>query len=785
MIALRLKLNEGWRFSLDGVHFVEVKLPHEVLWENVKEKVKHVVYEKKLDLRGYEKKRILLHFHGVDYIARIFVNDSEVFQHEGGYDAFKVDITRQLKFNGNDVVKVLVSDVDLSERSDVVAGKQDWYGNACGIVQQVELWIVDEVHVDSMKAFPRKDLKSVDCEVRFSDGTCHEFEVFLLDPFGKEVLREKIKQSRFTLQLENALTWDLSHPYLYKFIVEFNDERIETRFGFRYIETRDDKILLNGEPVFIFGALDQNFYADTHYTLPDRERLLDEMLKAKEMGLNLLRYHVKIPDQDYLEVADELGILVWMDLPYARQLDEKGRNYLEKLLENVLNRYANHPSFVMLSLINETWGVDLTENATEETKEWIRKFYEKAKTLDSTRLYVDNSACPWNYHVVSDVDDYHFYNAFPYHNEQWKKRIQDFATGEYKTFFEPPNRKLPKIVSEFGVWGLSDPKAWLGEWSKLPISVMGNSFEGSEPVRAIEKMVEFHNIDDLIYQAQLHQFLGLKYQAEVMRLYPSISGYVITEFSDIAWEANGLLDYNRSPKSFHHLMKTINQPIVCIIPNHRSLLLEGQMYEAEVYLANNTSKKFEATLVVRTERNILKQTRVETKPWSVEKITDVKAQLEPNAQNVFVELLEGERLLSRNFYPIMVLRENKRALDIVWVNKENFSDEELLCMREDEKIYGVLDFSGDWLSAITIFNTKRQLNIAALLWDLGQLATANLLVPKTFGPISSQNSLISKIIGWGYAVASLLYVREGKEGERILTTLKECEVSKRLIEEIV
>uniref|UniRef100_A0A832I809 Glycoside hydrolase family 2 n=1 Tax=Pseudothermotoga hypogea TaxID=57487 RepID=A0A832I809_9THEM len=782
---MRLKLNEGWRFSLDGVHFVEVKLPHEVLWEKVKDKVKHVLYEKKLDLRGYERKRIILHFHGVDYIARIFVNDSEVFQHEGGYDAFKVDITKEVKFNGNDVVKVLVSDVDLSERSDVVAGKQDWYGNACGIIQQVELWIVDEVHVDSMKVLPRKDLKTIDCEVRFSDGACHEFEVFLVDPFGKEVLHQKVKQNKFVLQLENTFTWDLSHPYLYKFIVEFNGERIETRFGFRYIETQDDKILLNGEPIYIFGALDQNFYSDTHYTLPDRERLLGEMLKAKEMGLNLLRCHVKIPDQDYLDVADELGILVWIDLPYARQLDEKGRNYLERLLENALNRYANHPSFVMLSLINETWGIDLTENATEETKSWIRKFYEKAKALDPTRLYVDNSACPWNYHVVSDVDDYHFYNAFPYHNEQWKKRIEDFATGNYKTFLEPPNRELPKIVSEFGVWGLSDPKIWLGEWSEFPITVMGNSFEGSEPARAIEKMVEFHNIDDLIYQAQLHQFLGLKYQAEVMRLYPSISGYVITEFSDIAWEANGLLDYNRSPKSFYHLMRTINQPIVCIIPNHRSILLEEQMYEAEVYLANNTSKKLEATLIVRTERKILKQTRVEIKPWSVEKITDVKAQFEPNSQNVFVELFEGERLLSRNFYPIMVLDENKKALDIVWVNKETFSDEELLCVREDEKIYGVLDFSGDWLSAITIFNTKRHLNISALLWDLGELATGNLLVPKNFGSISSQNSLISKIVGWGYAVASLLYVREGKEGKRILTTLKECEISKRLIGEIV
>jgi len=770
---------------LDGIHFTEVKLPHEVLWEDVKDKVKHVVYEKKLDLRGYENKRILLHFHGIDYIASIFVNESEVFHHEGGYDAFKVDITKQLRFDGNDVVKILVSDVDLFEKPNIVAGKQDWYGNACGIVQQVELWIVDKVHVESIKILPRKDLKTIDCEVSFSDGASHEFEVFLIDPFGNEVLHQKMAQNRFALQLENALLWDLSHPHLYEFVVEFGSERVKTRFGFRYIEAEDDRIFLNGEPVYIFGALDQNFYVDTHYTLPDRERLLHEMLKAKEMGLNLLRCHVKIPDDDYLAVADELGILVWIDLPHARQLDEKGKDYLEKLLENVLDRHANHPSFVMLSLINETWGVDLTEDATEETKDWIRKFYEKAKALDPTRLYVDNSACPWNYHVVSDVDDYHFYNAFPYHNDRWKKRIEDFATGNYRTFLEPLTRKLPKIVSEFGVWGLSDPKVWIGEWSKFPITVMGNSFEGSEPASAIEKMVEFHNIDDLIYQAQLHQFLGLKYQTEVMRLYPSISGYVITEFSDVAWEANGLLDYNRLPKSFYHLMKTINQPILCIVPNHRSILLDGQRYSAEVYVANSTSKNFRATIVVRTERKILKRTQVEIESWSAKKITDLQAQLEPDAQNVFVELFEGEKLLSRNFYPVMTLSQGEKVLDIVWVNREAFSDEELLCVREDEKIHGVLDFSGDWLSAITIFNTKRRINLAAVLWDLGDLATGDLLVSKNPGAISSRNSLISKILGWGYAVASLLYVREAKEGKQIFTTLKECEISRHLIAEIL
>lgn len=86
------------------------------------------------------------------------------------------------------------------------------------------------------------------------------------------------------------------------------------------------------------------------------------------MGLNLLRCRVKVPDRDYLEVADELEIPVWIDLPHARALKANGRKYLENLLENMLMRHANHPSFVMLSLINESWGTDLSKNALEETK---------------------------------------------------------------------------------------------------------------------------------------------------------------------------------------------------------------------------------------------------------------------------------------------------------------------------------------------------------------------------------------------------------------------------------
>lgn len=262
-------------------------------------------------------------------------------------------------------------------------GKQDWYGNSCGIIQKVELWVVDKVYVKSARFLPLQDLKTIKCRVEFSDNNEHGFSLTLIDPLGVTVFNEKIRQSEFSFVVENPKLWSLESPQLYTAIIDFNDgtskDLYQTKFGIRAIETDQDKILLNGEPVYLFGALDQNFYPINHYTLPEKNDLLSEFLKAKEMGLNLLRFHVKIPDDLYLELADELGLLLWIDLPYARQLDKRSERYLENLLENLLKRHANHPSFVILSLINESWGVDLSN---EETRDWLKSLYERAKTID-------------------------------------------------------------------------------------------------------------------------------------------------------------------------------------------------------------------------------------------------------------------------------------------------------------------------------------------------------------------------------------------------------------------
>lgn len=805
---MRIVLDDLWEFS-SGDSSRKISLPHNfpVSTKSYPNPVSEKgIYKRTLrEVKDTGNKRIILKFHGIDYYARIFINSDKVVEHEGGYDVFEVDITDKLKFDGKDSLEIEVADYDITKHPEIIAGKQDWYGNATGIWQNVELWIVDRVHIKNIGVYPQKDLQTINLDVSFSDGKLYPLDIVINDRNGLPVVNRKLEPGESGIKIPNPGLWSPNSPYLYdmrvKFANEDNCDVFSTRFGMRYIESKKGKILLNGEPLYVFGALDQNFYPDTHYSLRGKNKLLSELSKAKDMGLNLLRYHVKIPDDAYLDIADELGILVWIDLPYARGLDENSREYLKFLLGNILKRYANHPSFTILSLINESWGVDLSENASGKTREWIRSFFYKAKEIDGTRVYVDNSACMGNYHVVSDIDDFHFYSSYPYHNKEWDKHIREFANGEFRTFIEKPNNDLPKIVSEFGVWGLSNPDTWEGNWSNNPVSVAGKVFPGTEPAKALQRISEFHDTHDFIYQAQLNQLMGLKYQIEKIRMAPEITGYVITEFSDIAWEANGLLDYNRAPKAFYPYIKMLNSKILGIIPNHVFLIEKEKCnnYNSELYVSNMAPEEVEANILVRTYQRRLMETREKLRPFSIQKIGNLKGEILPEDRSVFVEIFKEGRLVSRNFYPVLVFQKKDdypevedRNFDfsqqspdttkIVWLKNKRFQFGNFKVIAESDKIHPKIDWRCDWISGFTVFNSPRNVNLPAILGGLDELLTDLIIVPrdpqKTF---SSVNSLISKVIGWGYYAGSLLYVNEEADGRFVFTTLRESELSKKLI----
>ena len=135
-----------------------------------------------------------------------------------------------------------------------------------------------------------------------------------------------------TIPISEPMLWDTTAPHLYGLqavLLDGTDDRAEpldslgTHFGMRTIATsQSGHLLLNGRVLYLRGALDQDYYPDLIYTPFADAELEAQFAKAKHMGLNCLRTHIKITDPRYYDAADRAGILIWTELPNWQELTE-------------------------------------------------------------------------------------------------------------------------------------------------------------------------------------------------------------------------------------------------------------------------------------------------------------------------------------------------------------------------------------------------------------------------------------------------------------------------------
>ena len=203
------------------------------------------------------------------------------------------------------------------------------------------------------------------------------------------------------------------------------------------------------------GALDQDYYPEGICTPPSLAFLEDQLLKAKALGLNLLRCHIKVPDPRYYEVADRLGMLIWTEIPNVGTFTDASARRMRQTMEGILARDGNHPSIAIWTLINEDWGIRLCEDPAHRA--WLKDTFDWLKALDPSRLVVDNSPCQGNFHVKTDLNDFHYYRSVPERREEWDALTLEFASGADWAWspYGDAVRKgdEPLLVSEFGVWG--------------------------------------------------------------------------------------------------------------------------------------------------------------------------------------------------------------------------------------------------------------------------------------------------------------------------------------------
>ncbi len=574
----------------------------------------------------WESSAIFLHFGAVDYFAEVWVNGQRAGEHEGGYLPFELDISALVKYDLDNEIVVRVLDpgkeADIFPEyqfPDIPHGKQSWYGPIGGIWQSVNLEARPKRFIQQIHVTPQGLSGKVSAAIRLAGaGAGEHIQAKCLSPQGEVVATAEIAASDETnleFSIPSPLLWNLDSPSLYTLEVTLSagDQTIDlqtARFGIRTLETRDGKLWLNGETFYLRGALDQDYYPEGIYTPPSLEFLRDQVKLAKAMGLNCLRCHIKIADPRYLQAADEEGLLVWAEIPSWGKLSDNTWNITEaagrrarQTFEAMVARDWNHPSIMIWTLVNEDWGTNVTRSQADRT--WLLETFDWARQIDPHRLIVDNSACFHNFHVKSDLDDYHNYSAMPDNLDGWQKFVTDFAARPGWSYSPHGDiertGKEPLLVSEFGNWGLPDiellKQAYGGEepWWFATGSDWGNPsvvlpHGAEERLNLTELNSVFGNWSGLAEAAQWAQYRALKHEIEVMRAESTISGYVITEWTDLHWECNGLVDMARNPRIFKDRMLEFNADTIIVPRWDRLAYWSGETVTFNLLVAHHGTK---------------------------------------------------------------------------------------------------------------------------------------------------------------------------------------------------
>jgi hypothetical protein len=596
------------------------------------------------DFRAKSDITYILHFGAVDYFATVWLNGQLVGEHEGGYLPFELKLDGALRLAGANELVVRVVDPGDHETlspdisfAEIPHGKQSWYGPIGGIWQSVYLEARHATYITRLHITPHVERAEAHIDLRLNRRAIHAvpLRLTITDPRGaltihNVILDEGADSFQTTLPIPDPLLWDTRSPHLYHLeaalLADASEgavlDALASHFGMRSIAASSDgHLMLNGRILYLRGALDQDYYPELIYTPFSDAELDEQFVKARHMGLNCIRTHIKITDPRYYDAADRAGMLIWTELPNWENLTPATKSRARATLDGMVERDWNHPSIIIWTIVNEGWGVELAVNA--DHRAWLSETYDHLKQLDPHRLVVGNSACFTNFHVVTDIEDFHNYYSIPDHYRQWRAWVETFAArppwtfahtyennDAWRQFLRDPWKAVPRtpapevrrtgrepmIVSEFGNWGLPDLeklRACYGGRDPWWFETGLEWGDGAAYAHGVEHRFKMWHLDkvfptfaDLARASQRMQFCALKYQIEQMRRHPSIVGYIITEFTDVHWEANGLLDMCRNPKAFYDAMAAINGADAIIPAWKRVAFWEGERCEVSLTLSH-------------------------------------------------------------------------------------------------------------------------------------------------------------------------------------------------------
>ena len=388
--------------------------------------------------KEWEGRTVLLTFGAVAHDATVFCNGRRVFHHSCGYTAFTVDLTSALHLGQKNVVAVRC---DSREDLNIppFGGQMDFltYG---GICRAVCLDVKEPAYLRDIFIETKAEggFRIYTATVGETVGCTLQAEI--RSPSGSRALYQGELSLPIVGTLNGVHPWSLEHPSLYTLTVRLIrpgtnglpdrvlDER-STRFGFRTLQFVAGGLYLNGQRVELRGLNRHQSYAYQGYAMPDSIQRLDAQLLKKELGCNAVRTSHCPPSPAFLDACDELGILVFTEMPGWQHLgDDTWKAQALQNCREMVCQYRNHPSIFL-------WGVRVSGSADDEA--FYKRTHETVHRLDPTRP----TAGARGFHKSQLLEDVYAYNDYSYRGR---------GSGCEPRSAVTPDLRRGYLISEFG-----------------------------------------------------------------------------------------------------------------------------------------------------------------------------------------------------------------------------------------------------------------------------------------------------------------------------------------------
>ncbi|MFZ4105950.1 glycoside hydrolase family 2 protein [Flavobacterium sp.] len=521
-------------------------------------------YKKNLVITNFDVNKLYkLYFEGSNITTVVYVNGKEVGKHIGGYIGFTFDISKFIKEGNNEI---LVR-VDNSYNIEIIPSQKSDFIIYGGITRDVWLITMSKNNIDNIQiTTPQVTEKSASLNILATVKDINNTNGFsylaqLTNPKGKVIAIQKgnfsgEKTSIEIKKIKYPELWDVKSPNLYTVSVSLLEngveiDKIQDKVGFRWFEFKDNgPFFLNGKRVLIRGTHRHEEHAGVGAAMSNEQQRKD-IESIKEMGANFIRLAHYPQDPEVYKACDELGLLVWDELPWCRGGlgNEVWKTNAKNMLGEMIYQNYNHPSIVLWSLGNEMgWLPDFKDgDNNEKMNVFLSELNDMAHKLDPTRKtvirkYEDGSK-------IVDVFSPSIWSGWYSGSFKSYKKAIDKYKLDYKHF----------IHAEYG------GDSQVGRHSENPINGEGQiKSEGWEEAIVQTKVANIAQIGDWSENYIVDLF---DWHLHISENDPTFVGNLQWSFKDFATplrpeddipyiNQKGLVDRNGNPKDAYYVFKS-------------------------------------------------------------------------------------------------------------------------------------------------------------------------------------------------------------------------------------